>query len=244
MTAQVHPNVLGALSALADLTDQHRWLADLLEPGRRQRTARPAMSPAARAVADRQAKAERRDQVATLKAGLKPSGASKAPLDLGVLDIKMLVETTAHDSAIICGSVLRNEPMMAYAAAHMHGTDEQRYHHAVAYLLVALRRIPPDLAGERGTELAHAAWLGQQATGKAPDRRNFRHGPCPACGRDSLLVQTVSSEQPALVMCGRPDCKCRGLDCLCRRPFRTPGVRHVWGSDEFEQLRRRLEEAA
>jgi hypothetical protein len=246
VTAQLHPNVLGALSALADLSDQHCWLDDLKEPGRRQRTARPSLTPAAKAVLDRQARAERRDQVETLRAGLKPSGGSAAPLDMSVLYAQMHAREVAHDTAIIASSALRTRPMLAYAAAHGHGTDEARFARAVSYLQVALRLVSPELAGQLGADLNSAANLCHLVSGHHPDRRPFREGPCPACGRDGLQVQTTGTEEPALIFCPKPDCKCRGIDCLCKRPFRMPGREHVWRSDEdeFEQLKRRLEEAA
>lgn len=247
MTAQQHPNVLGALSALADLAYQHRWLEDLKEPGRRQRTARPSMSAAAKAIADRQARAEKADQTATLKAGLKPSGGSAAPLDIGTLNAQMVAEITAHDAAIIASSELRREPMLAYPAA-LHGTNSQRFALAVAYLRVALCRVSVESAGQLGSELAAAARLCETAADHKPDRRPFLWGPCPACGIDRLESQTdatrgdFATATPAFVMCV-PSCKCRGFDCLCRRPVREPGLRHMWPSAEFGQLKARIEEA-
>lgn len=242
---QQHPNVLGALSALADLVDQYQWFADLLEPGRRQRTARPSLTPAARAVLDRQAKAERRDQVETLRRGLKPSGASAAPLVVDVLQAQMDALGAVMHAAWLATDALATTPVVGLRPYTGGGAaDTDRFQVAVGYLEDAIRHLPTALAGVIGVDLNSAARTCQLVTGYAPDRRDFRHGPCPACGRDSLVVQTTGTEQPALIQCGRPDCKCRGYDCLCKRPVREPGMRHLWPSDEFEHLKKRLGNAA
>jgi hypothetical protein len=117
------------------------------------------------------------------------------------------------------------------------GGDGRRFGRAVEYLRVGLRLIDPTLAGLLGTDLNAAAQLAAQATGAAPVRQDFGHGACPACGRRSLVAQTISTADPAIITCTRPDCRCRGIDCLCRRPLRTTGLRHIWPSDEFGQLR-------
>jgi hypothetical protein len=241
--AQQHPNILGALSALADLADQYRWLNDLLAPGTPSRRT-PHLTPAARAIIARQIRAERADQTATLQAGALPTGGSPAPLRLGVLNAQLAAHATAHDTALRASSHLRTRPMLAYAAATWRGSDGQRFGRAVEYLTVALRLVSPELAAELGADLNTAARLCAQVTGSAPQRGEFAYGPCPACGRRSLESQTVAAHKPALIMCVRPDCRCRGFDCLCRRPGRVPGLRHIWPSTEFGQLARRLGVAA
>jgi hypothetical protein len=80
--AQQHPNILGALSALADLADQYRWLNDLLAPGTPSRRT-PHLTPAARAIIARQIRAERADQTATLQSGALPTGGAETGNGLG-----------------------------------------------------------------------------------------------------------------------------------------------------------------
>jgi hypothetical protein len=240
--AQQHPNILGALSALADLADQYRWLNDLLEPGTPSRRT-PHLTPAARAIIARQIRAERADQTATLQAGMSPTGGSPAPLQLDVLNAQLAAHATAHDAAIIASSHLRNRPMLAYAAAHIHGTDARRFAYAVEYLTVALRLVTPELAAELAASLHAAAALCEAASGYRPHRQHFDWGPCPACGRDTLVVQTTTIYDAALITC-RPDCRCHGLYCGCGRPGRLPGLAHRWWDDEFRQLAKRLGVAA
>jgi hypothetical protein len=232
--AQAHPNVLGALSALNDLADQYQWLADLLEPGTPDRRSRH-VTPAARAVAARQHRAERTDLAETLRHGHAPSAPSAAPLSMRVLYAQVAAAEAVTDAAWTVSSALRRRPMLAYVPAA--GGDGRRFGRAVEYLQVGLRLIDATLAGMLGTDLNAAAQLAAQATGAAPVRQDFGHGACPACGRRSLVAQTISTADPAIITCTRPDCRCRGVDCLCRRPLRTTGLRHIWPSDEFGQLR-------
>lgn len=234
MTPQQHPNVLGALSALADLADQYGWLADLLEPGTPDR--RPThLTPAAKAVRVRQWRAERADLAETLRNGHAPRGASPAPLQVAVLDAQIAAVDAAVDAAHLACSALRTRAMLGWSTPH--ADDQVRFESAVGYLKVALRLIAPELAGVLGTDLHHAAQQAARITGTAAARIDFGHGPCPACGRRSLVAQVTSIFDNALITCTRPDCRCRGTDCLCRRPTRVPDLRHIWPSAEFEQLR-------
>lgn len=242
-TAQQHPNVLGALSALADLADQYRWLADLLEPGRQSRRPPAAISPAARAQQARQHRAERQDLAATLRSGLKPTGTGKTPPDLHVLDVQILALTTVMDAAWRCTDHLRSHPDARRYSGGGHN-DGARFTIAAGYLGHALPHASAVLAGELGDALNQAYQVAWAVTGAKPTRSNFDRGPCPACGRDTLRVQTTTIYEAALILCSQADCRCRGLDCLCRRPGRTPELRHIWHDGEFGQLKAVLRRVA
>lgn len=243
MSTQAHPNILGALAALHDLADQHRWLGELLEPGPTGRRPRASLTPAGHALLNRQARAEKADLVETRRQGLAPRGASPAPLNLDVLAAQIgAVEAVMH-AAWRTTSALHT---MADAPRYTGGghTDQARFDIAFSYLTPAILLVDPDTAGDLEAGLNEAARTARIVTRAEPDRADFNHGPCPACGRRSLVLQTVTTFDPALITCTRPDCRCRGIDCLCRRPGRQHGQRHIWPSAEFGQLRVTLERRA
>lgn len=243
MTAQAHPNILGALAALHDLADQHRWLGELLEPGPTGRRPRASLTPAGHALLNRQARAEKADLVETRRQGLAPRGASPAPLKVAVLDALIQAGTAAVRAAWLTTDHLHRHPDAPRYRGGGDTTDTQ-FQAAFSYLGAALPLVIPDLAGHLEAELNEAARTARRVTGAEPDRADFNHGPCPACGRRSLVLQTVTTFDPALITCTRPDCRCRGIDCMCRRPGRQHGQRHIWPSTEFEQLKATLERRA
>lgn len=227
---QLHPHILGALSALADLADQHRWLADLLEPGTPQRRPTVRLSAATRAQLDRQTRAERKDQVETARQGLAPRGQGKTPVVLTVLHVQMLALEVTMDAAWQVTSTLATQ---ADADRYRGGghTDEQRFGVAADYLRDTLALVHPDLAGDIGHTLDVVAALAKQATGRAPLRHDLADD-CPACGGRFMQVTTWGTDN-AVVTCR---CKCWGTHCGCKRPGRQPGAKHVWQRDEFGPL--------
>jgi hypothetical protein len=227
---QLHPNILGALSALADLADQHRWLADLLEPGTPQRRPTIRLSAATRALLDRQTRAERKDQVETARQGLAPRGPGKTPVVLTVLDVQMQAVAEVMHAAWQVTSALATHPDASPYRGGGH-TDEARFAVAVDYLRDALALVHPDLAGDIGRTLNGVAQLAERATGHAPSRHDLADN-CPACG-DRFLQVTTWGTDDAVVSCR---CKCWGRDCGCKRPGRLPDARHVWRRDEFGPL--------
>lgn len=237
--AQLHPNILGAIAALHDLRDQWQWLADLLEPGTPDRRSRH-LTPAAKANLNRLHRAERADLTETRRQGLAPRGASPAPLRIAVLDAQIIALATATDAAWAASSALRTRPMLAYVMPI--GDDHRRFEAAGEYLTVTLALIHPDLAGSIGTDLDAAARTARTATGAGPGRKPLA-ATCPACGRRSLVATTYDTDD-AIVTCDRGDCRCRGVDCLCRRPQRSPGGKHMWAAAEFGQLDRLLSRVA
>lgn len=233
---QIHPNILGALAALGDLADQHQWLGDLLEPGTAVRHA-PRLSPAGRAQLDRQTRAEKRDQVESARQGLAPRGQSKAPVVLSVLNAQLQALEAVMDAAWRCTSALHTCPDAPPPYRGGGADDLGRFAAATTYLQTALVLVHPELAGELGRDLNAEAKRCEAVTGSAPTRTDL-HVSCPACGRRSLQAHTTTVFEHALITCTRSDCRCRGVDCMCRRPARTPGLRHIWGSDDFDQLKR------
>jgi hypothetical protein len=239
---QAHPNTLGALAALHSLAEAWPWLADMLEPGTPIRTRR-VLGPAARAQLIRRAQAERVDLVETQRQGLAPVGATPAPLRVAVLNAQAVAVGAVVDAAWVVSSALRRQPMLAFTIA---GSGyQERFRAAVEYLRVTLRLIDPDLAGAIGVELDRADRQARAACGIAPDRRRFGDVACPACGRRSLVIRTLGTDSAA-VECDRGDCRCRGVDCLCRQPARSRncGARHMWDAAEFGQLDRLLTRSA
>lgn len=231
---QQHPNILGALAALADLADQQRYLADLLEPGTRAPRNTPRLSPAARAQLNRQTIAERRDQVETARQGLAPRGPGKTPVVLGVLDAQLqAVETVMHAAWLVTDALHTHPDAHPYRGG---GTnDGARFTIAVGYLEQALPLVPPELAGELGRQLNGVAKLCEQVTGHAPSRHDLADD-CPACG-DRFLQVTTWGTDDAVVTCR---CRCWGRDCGCKRPGRIPDIRHLWQASEFDQLTKLL----
>jgi hypothetical protein len=233
---QQHPNTLGALAALAALRDAWRYLPDMIEPGSRRQTTR-TLGPAAIASLNRLHRAERADLTDQQRHGLAPKAPSPAPLRVAVLDAQILAAGLATDAAWTCSSALRTRPMLGYVMPA--GDDHARFTAAAGYLAVALLLIHPDLAGTLGADLDAAARTCLAAADLEPDRHRLDVS-CPACGRRSLDAVTVDMGSAATVTCSRPDCRCHGVDCLCRRPFRQPGARHIWPGSEFEQLKKVL----
>jgi hypothetical protein len=235
---QLHPNILGALSALADLADQHRWLAEHLEPGPQRRHAR-TLGPAARISLNRLHRAERADLTETLRAGLYPFGTGRAPINLDASGASALGRDVTVDAAWLCLDAIHTHPD-APPAYTCPGVDEaEQFDHAVTYLRDALLLVHPDLAGTLGAALNAAANMCGHVTRSGPDRTPLPGFCCPACGVRSLKAQTTSMFEEAIITCSRSDCRCRGVDCLCRKPTRAPLQRHMWRSDEdprFAQL--------
>lgn len=237
-----HPNILAATAALNQLRQSWAWLADHIEPGHATPTRR-TMGVAARIQRDKQIRAERKDLVTQLRAGLSPAGASPAPLVVSTLDAQVLALAAVMDAAWLVTSALRTRgPMLAYSPAV--GSDDDRFDGAAAYLKVTLRLVTPELAGTIGTDLDTADRLARAVTGCGPDQRRL-NGECPACGRRGLDAEVSAADRRDwTVECSRRDCLCRGVDCMCRRPVRYPGARHRWAFGEFGQLDRLLDKVA
>jgi hypothetical protein len=237
--AQAHPNILGAVAALHTLATGWQWLAALLEPGTPIPTG-SHMSPATRARLGRLSRAERADLSATLRRGLTPAGTGCVPVVLAVLQAQVAAHDTMLDAAWLVSSALRGERMLAFTVPA--GGDDARVRQAVGYLAVGLKRISPDLADDIGGDLDKVGQQVAAVTGGRPNAYDLRGAgaSCPACGGRWLVARTFGTDD-ATVGCERPGgCRCYGLDCGCRRPGRTPGLKHIWPAAEFEQLDRLL----
>lgn len=223
-----------AVVAVGRLRESWPWLGDLVEPGRARRT-QHHLTDTGRALLNRLVLAERSERALLAQQGLKPSGASGAPVNVAAVDAMVTIQGILDDTAWRVTSALRLRDGMGYRQVGR--TGDQRVTAALDYLAVMLPHVDDiGTVTDASIRLAAADRLARRVAGVDSDRRHLATA-CPACGRRSLYAEIGSpNHQEWAVLCGRDDCRCRGIDCACRRPGRCYGTPHLWPEKEWTQL--------
>ncbi len=231
-----HPHQLHAAAALASLRRAAAYLptvrdALLISHPQPDVDPRPR-SKAALAAFDELLRAEKADRLDNQRAGIKPAGASPAPVNPALLDIEADLVPTLHHVTMLVASDLRAHPLLAWSSLWLQvaatGWDGR-----CDYLTAALPLTSPALAAEAHAELDILDRRLRAIIGLDPDRWPIPGGPrCPACGQRRLQAQT-SSRRTAdwTVVCDNDACRCRGPLCACAMDTRPIRVRHIWPAE-------------
>jgi hypothetical protein len=216
------------------LREAWNWTDHQLEPGPTRYVER-TLTDTARARLDQLVAAERRDRVEILRHAAVPKPNTPAPLRTAVADARAAIHRATDDAAWLVASAARHATPNAYrrtgttTAAQVAGALDYLGAHLV--LVDAARTLE-----QIERDLGQADHQARTACGVGTDRRLIK-AECPACGRRSLAAE-IGSPKPDewAILCVRPDCRCRGAECACKRPVRYPGPRHIWPEKEWAAL--------
>lgn len=232
-----HPHQLHAAAALASLRRAVSYLPtvrDALLIARPTPVDAPARrrSAAALAAYDELLRAEKADRIVNQRAGIKPAGATSAPVNPALLDVEADLVPTVHHLAMLLASELRTHRLLAWSSLWVDVADSS-WDGRCDYVAAALPAASPALAREAHADLHDLDRRLRTVVGLDADRWSLPGGPrCPACGQRRLQAQTSSPHTSAwTVVCDNDACRCRGPLCACAMDTRPIRVRHIWPAD-------------
>jgi hypothetical protein len=192
---------------------------------RRRRWNQREMSAEQAAAMDAQIRAEREAKERNLVQGLKPSGASPAPLDLSVFDARThIIMSVAELEEAVC-------ERLGLTGLSMGNPVEQ-----LTRLIGLLDRIAllDDLADHVHQEAARLRQTARIVLGEAEPVVRLA-GRCPNCRSRSLRAYP----ERYTVACVDPTCQCEDQDCPCQR---EQSWRHIWPYERWPWLAANLRE--
>lgn len=167
-------------------------------------------------------KADRIERVENMAKGLKPTGNSKAPINLAVLDTEVDVETSVKElEEAVC------ERLGLSVLESTSSADR------ITRLIGLLDRIAldEDLSDHVLAEARRMSRQVRQALGDAEPVHKIK-ARCPICGSKSIRAFT----ERELVSCINPGCRCDDDDCVCQQD-----LRHLWPFDQWPNLAEQLD---
>ncbi|NJP33703.1 hypothetical protein [Micromonospora thermarum] len=232
-----HPHQLHAAAALASLRRAVSYL-DVVRDALLITNPQPADAPArhrsaaALAAYDELLRAEKADRLVNQRAGIKPAGATPAPVNPALLDVEADLGPTVHHAVMLVASELRTHPLLCWSSLWVDIADS-KWDGRCDYLAAALPAVSPALAREVHGDLDVLDRRLRGVVGLDADRWSLPGGPrCPACGQRRLQAQISSPYTAAwTVVCDNDACRCRGPLCACAMATRPIRVRHIWPAD-------------
>ncbi|GIH27629.1 hypothetical protein Aph01nite_59390 [Acrocarpospora phusangensis] len=206
-------------SRLDSLRSQVPLLPDAMIPGTPRRWVERDLSASELARQAVEVREDRVDRVENSAKGLKPTGNSKAPLNLGVLDAQVDITVSIRELEEAVCDRLGITPLAGASAIDR-----------ITRIIALLSRIAVDdeLAEHvlaEGTRLERRA---RQALGDDEPVYKIK-GRCPVC--DSVSLRAFPDRQ--VVVCVNSQCVCDDLMCLCHA---TKPIRHRWIHDQWDVL--------
>ncbi|MEU8055697.1 hypothetical protein [Microbispora bryophytorum] len=220
-------NIDKMYSDLAAIRSGVPLFEDAMVPGTPRRWVERDLSPAELARQAAEVREDRINRIENSAKGLKPTGNSKAPLNVGVLDAKVDVfdsvkelEEAVCDRLGLTPLVGHNDGVYAIRSA------EDR----ISRIIGLLDRIvaDEDLAEHVRAESARLSRRTRQALGEDEPVYKIK-ARCPVC--DSLSLRAFPDRE--IVVCVNSRCACDDDTCPCHaaRP-----VRHRWLYDQWPDL--------
>ncbi|SEU38695.1 hypothetical protein [Nonomuraea wenchangensis] len=204
-------------SELAAIRGGLPLLSEAMIPGTPRRWVERDLSESEIARQGAEHKADRIERVTNLAKGLKPTGNSRAPLNLAVLDTQMSIEEVVKElEEAVC------ERLGLSVLASTSSADR------ITRLISLLDRIAldEDLAEHVLAESRRMGRQVRQALGDAEVVHKIR-ARCPICGSKSIRAFT----ERELIACINPGCRCDDDDCVCQQD-----LRHLWAYSQWPAL--------
>lgn len=233
---------LAAVAALSSLRDAYPRLADVIEAEaygtKRARQPMVRLSTTVLEANGELVRDERDGRALSARNGIRLSAPIAAPVRARLLDAQNNAHTVAIDQCWIASSVLQyRHAMLAWGPPRLSNEAGYRadpWEMAMGYLAVAVRLVPPAYAEASSWALRKADALIRSAAGLNDVRIPLPgHPDCPVCFRTGLKIDITSPDQRDWTIACRADCLCIGTQCVCGRPGRSPGQRHLWQADQF-----------
>lgn len=214
-------------SNLAAIRSGVPLLGEAMVPGTPRRWVERDLSAAELARQAVEARQDRISRVENSARGLKPTGNSKAPLNVGVLDAKLDVFDAVKElEEAVCDRLGLTPLVGRCAGEHATRTAVER----LTRIIGLLGRIAADadLAQHVRTESARLAARTRQALGDDEPVYKIK-ARCPVC--DSLSLRAFPDRE--IVVCVNSQCVCADDMCPCHN---TRPVRHRWLYDQWPDL--------
>lgn len=214
-------------SELAAIRGGLPLLSEAMIPGTPRRWVERDLSAIELARQGAEHRAERIERLTNLAKGLRPTGNSKAPINLAVLDTQVDVEMSVRELEEAVCERLGLTVLEAVSTADR-----------ITRLIGLLDRVSQyeDLADHVFCEARRLSRQIRQALGNAEPVHKLR-GRCPHCGSKSIRAFT----EREIIMCINPTCACTDDDCVCQDD--RPG-RHIWAFDVWPTLAEELDRSA
>lgn len=220
MTTSVIDRTYEALNALRDRLP---LLREEIMPGTPRRWNQFEISPETQARMNELARAERLERASNAARGIKPMGASPAPLNLNVLNTEMETHAGIRDVEREVCAWLGMTPMPSLTPAEV-----------VTRIIGLLGRVEslPDLAEWVMHQVQEMNFRAARALGDVEPLHRIS-GRCPFCRARSLRALP----ERGVVACTNPACRCADEGCHCHS-----GRCHTWTLPGWEGLANMLEE--
>lgn len=168
---------------------------------------------------DELARAEKADKILTLKKGLKIQGSSKAPLNISVLDVDIMVKQTVAELEEAVCERLGNTPEF--------GSDTATKLTRIIGFIDAIMR-HGSLADHVLAEVVRVRRMASKVLGEDEPVIRLK-GRCPIC--DAVSLRAFMDRD--VIACLNRECRCDDEGCQCH--LENPR-RHMWLFEQWTEL--------